>query len=281
VHRAAVGTDEQDRPADKLPHLDHIQASGQGKESGRAQAGGDPVLPRPVAFAADSGEGDPRDFEKTGSQDGRVFLAPVPEGVAGADVKNDEGEGAAARSGLSGGDGRGQGLDPGDFLRPGGGKDQGRDVLFPEIRAQGPDETGVGFDGMKGRIETAPGRRPVVEKALGLDGVADLETGASQERDPGGPGTAVKIQKRVVPLPADLPDEAEEIGPVLLGRDDDDPVDVGMALDQASVRLFDEIGQGGAGKPALEEGDGRRRQNDVAETAETEKEEGAGIQITL
>jgi len=54
-----------------------------------------------------------------------------------------------------------------------------------------------------------------------------------------------------------------------------------MALDQASVRLFDEIGQGGAGKPALEEGDGRRRQNDVAETAETEKEEGAGIQITL
>ena len=91
----------------------------------------------------------------------------------------------------------------------------------------------------------------------------------------------MKIQENVVPLFANRPDEPDEIAALLFDRDDDDPVDVGMSLDQAAVRFFDEIGQGGLRETALEEGYGRHRQDDVAETAETEEENGAGVQFTF
>jgi len=281
MHRAAVGTDKQRRPADQFANLDEIQAAGQGEESRRVQAFGDPDLSRQVVFSADGDDEHPGNFQETGGQGGRIFFAPIPEGVTGADMKNDEGKRPAAPPGSIGGDDGGECVDSGDFLHPGGRKGKGRNILFPEIHAQSPDQPGMGFDGVNGDIDSAPGSGLVVEKTLGFDGVTDFQPGAPEERDPGRPRAAVKIQKNVEPLFPDRPDEPDEIAALLFGRDDDDPVDVGMPLDQAAVRFFDEIGQGSLRETALEEGNGRGRQDDVAEPAETQEKNGSGIQFTF
>jgi hypothetical protein len=174
-----------------------------------------------------------------------------------------------------------QRVDPGDFLRSGRRKDEGRDVFLVEIHAQGPDESGVGFYRVDGSAGPAPGRGLVVEKALGFNGVADFKLSAPQQRDPRSARAAVKIEKDVIPGFPDFPDETEKIAAVLFDRDDYNPIDIGISLDQAAVRLFDEIDHGRFRKTALEKGNGRGRQDDVAETAEAEKKDGTRIHINF
>lgn len=271
MHRAAVGAEENGGPGDELADFDEIEPAAEREKSRRGQAGGDPALPQAVSFAADRGDSQARNFKKARGQGGMVFLAPIPEGVSGADVKNGNREG----------DSGGQGFDPGLFLRPDLRKNERRDFGFCEVRSKRPDKPGVGFNRMEGNVLPPPGRGSVVKKALGFYGVADFQPGAGKQRDPRCPRASVEIEEGVKPRFPNLPDEPEKIPAVLLAGDDDDPVDVGIPFDQAAERLLNEIDRRRFRETALEERNGRGRQNNVAEAAEAEKKDGAGDQINF
>jgi hypothetical protein len=89
----------------------------------------------------------------------------------------------------------------------------------------------------------------------------------------------VEVEEGIEPLSADRPDQADEFPAVLLGRDDDRVVDVGMAFHEPAVWLLDEICQGGVRKMLFKKGDGGGRQDDVAEAPESKEKDGSRLNV--
>jgi hypothetical protein len=83
----------------------------------------------------------------------------------------------------------------------------------------------------------------------------------------------VEVEHDVELLSADVAEKGQEIPAWLLGGDDEDAVDVGMAFDQAPVGLLDEVGQPSLGKALPEKGEGGGGQYDVADPAEADEED--------
>jgi hypothetical protein len=131
---------------------------------------------------------------------------------------------------------------------------------------------------MDGSFLSSTGSGFMVEKALVPDGVTDFETGAARECDPGSARSAVKVQEDVEALPPDRSEEIDEFAAALFGGHDQNAIDIGMTLDKPAIGFLDQIGQGGLRKMPLDEGDGGCRQDDIAETAQSDQKNGAGVQ---
>jgi hypothetical protein len=82
----------------------------------------------------------------------------------------------------------------------------------------------------------------------------------------------VKIDRQIVFPAAEPANKSQEGDESLVGRNDQDLVQVRVSLDQPAKRLLDHIGERRPGQGPLQSSDRRRRHDDVAAAAETNEE---------
>jgi len=83
----------------------------------------------------------------------------------------------------------------------------------------------------------------------------------------------VKVYETIEALLSDFPDKTHEVSIFLLPGDDDDSIQMGIALHELSVGFLDQIGNGRMGKLSLQKGYCRSGHDDVSHAAQTNEKD--------
>src|SRR5207248_9019931 len=137
------------------------------------------------------------------------------------------------------------------------------------------------FNRMTRPERARPGDAARVHPAPAGDLVSDSDRRAAQPRQQRAPRAAVKVDGQVVARALEAPGKLQVCGELDEGvpfRRDDDLVDARVALDDRRRRRLDEVGDVSLRKPVTQGANRRRREHDVADLAETDKEDSGGLE---
>jgi len=161
-------------------------------------------------------------------------------------------------------------IDPFCFLFSGCWEGQSRPRLR-DFDARSPDQVEVVFNTVDGSAFMVARHTDVIDEPLMFQLITNLEPGSGNPGDAGSPRAAVEIDDDIVLFAPDPSDEAQEGKGALMGRDQDDLVDIRIPLDETRIWFFNDISEGGMRKGLLQRRDGRGRHDDVADAAETDE----------
>lgn len=256
VHRAAVRPDKERRSTDDLPEFDQVGLAYKG-EKGRLGFLRDFSLPLLIFRRADEDDSDSGRAGQHVRQLDEIFCAPIAELIPGADMEDDD---LAPLKMVFGPESL-------DFFL----------LLFPCLRkkerrkriaegdAQSLDQIKMVFHAVEIPVFAASGNPDVVDKAFVFQVVTGFEFCARKKGKEGGPRPSVEIDNCIILFCADPAGKPEKIHKILAGRERDDIVQIGVALDKPEAGLLDDIRERNLREGLFKGGDSRRGHHDVAD----------------
>jgi len=264
VHRPAIRPHKKRCSADHLAEFNKVEAADEG-EHREVEPRQDIALPGFIGGRAHQNNPDSRRLPEELDESGEIFDAPVPEDIAGADVKDDSPADIKAILGP-------QILNLFFLSGKSGGKLERRRLGNGDT--EHPDEVEVIFHAVDGRASGKGSRQTdMIIETLVFKLVSDFKTSAAEKSDLRGSRATVKINEGVILYPAKLEDEAHEGEKLLVWRQADDRIEMGVSVDEAAIGLFDDVGEVSVGERFLESGHGGCGHNHIADAPKTDEED--------